>query len=98
MKVYISLPITGYGYEERRRKAATVWLNLRDKGFKPVNPMENGLGKHDSHEKHMRVYFRLLLDCDAIYLCHGWRKSKGCLAERTVAEQCGMLIMEGGAE
>lgn len=98
MKVYISLPITGYNFKDRREYAATVWSNLYDKGFEPVNPMNNGLGEHDSRAEHMKVDFRLLLDCDAIYLCRGWRKSQGCLAEKTVAEQCGMIVMEGGAE
>lgn len=98
MKVYISLPITGYSYTERRGKAAIVSSNLRDKGFEPVNPMNNGLGKHDVREAHMRTDIRLLLDCDAIYLCHGWQKSKGCVLERNIAEQCGMIVMEGGAE
>ena len=98
MKVYISLPITGYSYTERRGKAATVWSNLYDKGFEPVNPLNNGLGEHDSRAAHMRTDFRLLLDCDAIYLCRGWSNSQGCLAEKAVAEQCGMIVMEGGAE
>lgn len=98
MKVYISLPITGYNYTDRRGKAATVYMNLLGKGFEPVSPMDNGLGEHDSRAEHMKVDFRLLLDCDAIYLCRGWRKSQGCLAEKTVAEQCGMIVMEGGAE
>lgn len=96
MKVYISLPITGYSYTERRGKAATVYMNLSSKGFEPVNPMNNGLGEHDSRAEHMKVDFRLLLDCDAIYLCRSWEQSKGCLTEKRVAEQCGLILMEGG--
>ena len=98
MKVYISIPITGYSYKERREKAAAVYMNLLEKGFEPVNPMNNGFGEHDSRAEHMKTDFLLLLNCDAIYLCRGWRKSQGCLAEKTVAEQCGMIVMEGGAE
>ena len=60
MKVYISLPITGYNYTDRRGKAATVYMNLLGKGFEPVSPMDNGLGEHDSRAAHMKADFRLL--------------------------------------
>lgn len=98
MKVYISLPMIDYGYEDRKRKAAIVSINLSEMGFETVNPMHNGLGKYDKIEEHKKVNLRNLLDCDAIYLCRGWRKAQECVADRTVAEQCGMIIMEGGAE
>lgn len=62
MKVYISLPITGYNYTDRRGKAATVYMNLLGKGFEPVSPMDNGLGEHDSRAEHMKVDFRLRLE------------------------------------
>lgn len=89
MKVYISLPIPGYSYTERRGKAATVYMNLAGKGFKPVNPMNNGLGEHDSREDHMRVDFRLLLDCDAIYLCRGGASPKDASRRRPSPSSAG---------
>ena len=98
MRVYISMPMIGYGYEDRKGKAATVYMNLLEMGFEPVNPMNNGLDKHSGSEKNKKVNLHNLLNCDAIYLCRGWRKAQECVADRTVAEQCGMMIMEGGAE
>lgn len=98
MKVYISLPIAGYNITERREYAANVYMYLIKKGFEPVNPLDNGLDVKDSRAEHMKADIRLLLDCDAIYLCRSWEQSEGCLTEKRVAEQCGMIVMEGGAE
>ena len=43
---------------------------------------------------YMAKSIELLLECDAIYLCKGWKKSKGCRAEYEVAKIYGKKIIK----
>ena len=94
MKVYISLPITGKDLQQQKRHADNVAAFLLTAGFTPVNPFNNGLADGASYEQHMKADLRLMLDCDAIYLCKGYHYSKGCLFERDVAVKCGLTIVK----
>ena len=67
---------------------------LRGRGYDPVNPFNNGVSLDAPYEDHMRADLRMLLGCDGIYLLRGWMASRGACLERTVAEACGLLIME----
>lgn len=94
MKVYISLPITGKDLQQQKRHADNVAAFLLTAGFTPVNPFNNGLADDASYEEHMKADLRLMLDCDAIMLCDGWRLSKGCVLESVVAIACGMAMVD----
>ena len=92
MKVYISIPIAGRDIAAQRKTAAEVAKSLKVCGHEPLNPFCNGLPEDAPRAEHMRKDLRMLLRCDAIVLCHGWKYSEGCLLECSVAKQCGMAI------
>lgn len=85
MKIYISLPISGRE-KEAREKADRVRAMLSKEGIVPVNPFEIYSGKDAQYFDHICYDLRALAECDAIFLCEGWEKSKGCLTEKYFAE------------
>lgn len=93
MKVYISLPISGKDIEEQKRHAGDVASFLMTAGFTPMSPFGNGLDKSASYEDHLREDLKMLLGCDAIFMCEGWQGSKGCTLEHEVAVTCGLTIV-----
>lgn len=93
MKVYISLPITGKDIEEQRRHAGDVASFLLTAGHTPVSPFNNGLNANASYEDHLREDLKMLLDCDAIFMCKGASFSAGCLLEDEVATKCGLTVV-----
>lgn len=93
MKVYISLPITGKDIEEQKRHAEDVASFLLMAGHTPVSPFNNGLDANASYEEHMRADLKMLLDCDAIFMCKGASFSVGCLLEDEVATKCGLTVV-----
>lgn len=90
MKIYISTPITGHDPATQRAKAADIAGKIRSLGHEPVNPFDTPPPPACTDEKQRYAYYmgedikRLLL-CDAIFMCEGWRRSKGCKAEYEVA-------------
>ena len=75
-KVYISGAIAHYEMEERRSTFNAAALRLKEQGFDPVNPFENGV-PDDAHWKiHMKADIALLVGCDYIYMLNGWELSK----------------------
>ncbi|MBD5224840.1 MAG: DUF4406 domain-containing protein [Bacteroidales bacterium] len=90
MKIYISIPITGCDPAIQRAKAAEIADKIRALGHEPVNPFDTPLPPAGLSDKERYAYFmgediKRLLMCDAIYMCAGWVKSKGCKAEYDVA-------------
>lgn len=92
-KIYISGAIAHYDLEERKRIFSMVSSELRDKGFIPVNPFDNGLPAEADWRKHMKVDMGLLIQCDYIYMLDGWELSKGAKLELDVASSCGIKVM-----
>ena len=92
-RVYLSGPISGYDYEERRMTFARWAETLRDVGFEPLNPMENGVPKEAASEVHMRADLKMLLECDSIMMLNGWKRSLGARVEHEVALSCGLSVM-----
>lgn len=93
MKVYISIPITGKDIDEQKRHAEDVASFLTEVGHTPVSPFNNGLDANASHEEHMRADLKMLLDCDAVFMCKGASFSAGCLLEDEVATKCGLTVV-----
>ena len=94
MKVYISGKITGTtDYLERFAQAET---RLRVQGFEVVNPAKE-LDKLPKDSTTWRQYmgeaFKLLMECDAIYMLDGWQESKGARLELFVADRTGMTFI-----
>lgn len=94
MKVYISLPISGYtiDHEEARCVFATGVLNA--KGHEAVNPLDvcGAIGDEMDYAACMGRHIEALLRCDAILLVEGWKDSKGCNFR---AQSCRNLRLAG---
>ena len=98
MKIYISLPITGYDLQERKQYAESVKNRLQqiytdseiitpfDVCTDPSLPYEELIGKDIS----------ALLTCDMVYVCKGSSHSKGCRLERYAALIYGIIIARNG--
>lgn len=82
-KVYVSIPITGENYNDQRNHAFVVATNLFQKDYDVITPFDVAMGK----------CIEALLDCDVIYLCKNWQKSKGCLTELQTALVYGKEVM-----
>lgn len=93
VKVYISLPISGRRKEDYTRQAEDDCRRLEMLGFEPVSPLKNGLPTEAPTSEHMKADYKLLLDCDAIYLSGGWEYSHGCMNELQVAADCRKRIL-----
>ena len=91
MKVYISGPMTGKPDYNR----AAFYLaaeRLKRQGHIPKHTawMVDGLDRAD----YMRNSIQLMLTCEAIYLLSGWENSLGAKVEKSIADVCGLQIIE----
>lgn len=93
MKVYVSLPIAGRKKDDYTAHCERAIERLERLGYEPVPPLENGLPTEAPVSEHMRADYKLLLGCDAIYLCDGWEYSHGCMNELQVAADCRMSVL-----
>ena len=103
MKVYLSLPISGYDEMERRSYAARTCglLTFEHEDWEVVNPflvadrlrkerLERGDFSLPSYEELMRADIEVLKGCELIVLCPGWHLSDGCLEEWVESLRMGM--------
>lgn len=84
-KVYVSIPITGENYNDQRNHAFIVATNLFQKGYDVITPFDVVQSLSTPYNTAMGKCITALLDCDVIYLCKNWQKSKGCTAELQAA-------------
>lgn len=92
-RVYISGPIGGYDMEERREAFGRAAEMLKDLGYLPISPMNNGLPDDSTREEHMMVDLAMLMTCEYIYQMRGWTESKGAVLETLVARQLGIEVL-----
>lgn len=92
MKIYISGQITGIAYDKATELFAQAAAALQAKGFRVVNPLNNGLPAGAPWERHMVADIELLFGCEAIYLLANWEGSKGAKIERFIAQATGKQI------
>lgn len=93
-KVYISGPITGMKYLNKREfDFMESFLELY--GFTPVNPF-NIPCENKTWQGYMRADVAELVKCDRIYMLRGWWHSKGAIVELLIAKVLGMKIMFQG--
>ena len=96
MKIYISLPITGYDLQERKQYAESVKKRLQQ-----IYPESEIITPFDVCEDISLPYEELIgndiaaiLSCDAVYVCKDSSHSKGCRLEYYAALIYGKLIMK----
>lgn len=92
-KVYVSIPITGENYNDQRIHAFVVATNLVQKDHEIITPFDVVRSVNTPYNEAMSKCIAALLDCDVIYLCKNWQKSKGCLAELQTALVYGKEVM-----
>ena len=101
-RIYISIPISGYDFEEvkeRARRARERLLydafGLKNGWHRPdvITPFDVCSEPDKPYSYYMGKDIEALLECDAIYLCEGWQNSKGCMAEFEVARIYGKEIL-----
>jgi hypothetical protein len=104
MKVYISGPIKDKEDLNRFNFSQAEDFIRRINGFNPINP--HILGKEldgihfdtpdELYSAYMKIDIRVLLDCDMIYMLHGWEESKGAKLEYHIAKMIGLIIKYEG--
>lgn len=85
MKVYISLPITGFPLKTVKKRAEQYKRQLQANGYDAITPFDVCDDPDKTYAYYMGKDIEALMDCDAIYLAPGWHGSKGCTAEYEVA-------------
>lgn len=91
-RVYISIPISGLNVVQQRAKAGEKADYLKGKGYEVFNPFDVPEPPQEYNSDQKYAYYmgrdiEQLLLCDAIYMCKGWRDSKGCCIEHEIAVQ-----------
>ena len=96
MKIYISLPITGYDLQERKQYAENVRIRLQQ-----IYPDGEIITSFDvcpdssfPYEVLIGNDIAAILSCDAFYVCKDSSHSKGCRLEYYAALIYGKLIMK----
>ena len=98
MKIYISLPITGYDLQERKKYAESVKNRLQQ--IYPygeiITPFDVCADLSLQYEELIGKDIAALLTCDMVYVCKGSNNSKGCRLERYAAIIYGIIIARNG--
>lgn len=98
MKIYISLPITGYDLKERKRYAESVKNRLQQiyPDSEIITPFDVCADQSLSYRELIGKDIAALLTCDMVYVCNGSNHSKGCRLERYAALIYGKIIARKG--
>lgn len=94
MRIYLSIPISSMDEKKQREKADRIKAALSRKGHTVINPFDIIVDKNNPDWfDHMGADLRELSKCDAIFLCNGWKGSKGCNLEMSYAISMGIRQM-----
>lgn len=96
MKIYISLPITGWDIDERRKRAKYIFDKLKQlfPGCVVFNPLDGLNDVSKPWEWYMARDIPYLYDATHVYFDEGWEKSRGCALERAIFEERNGKIIE----
>lgn len=71
---------------------AEKWL--QEQGHRTINPSNLDVIFPDlTYEQYMALDYKLLEMADAIFMLHGWQKSKGACAELSYAKSLGKKVI-----
>ena len=92
-KCYISVPITGRDGDAVEADIIYASALVGKLGYEAVDPtsVEVQPDGESDYATCMGNCIRALLECDAIFMCNGWERSKGCRAEFEVAKVYGLV-------
>ena len=98
MKIYISLPITCYDLQERKKYAENVRSRLKQiyPDGEIITPFDVNPDTSLPYEELIGKDIAALLTCDMVYVCNGSNNSKGCRLERYAALIYGIIIARNG--
>ena len=90
-KAFISLPITGLTDEQIKHNFAKAKKRLEKLGYTVVNSIITTNPKDMNKYVNPPIWFigkslEKLAECDAAYFCTGWKESRGCKIEHSVAK------------
>lgn len=86
MKVYISLPISGFPLPVVKERAEFYKKGLQSSGYDVITPFDVCAEPNKTYAYYMGKDIEALIECDAIFLAPGWHGSRGCTAEYEVAK------------
>ncbi|MCL1933564.1 MAG: DUF4406 domain-containing protein [Candidatus Azobacteroides sp.] len=92
-RIYISGAVSGLAVEEVTAKFNEAEKYLTRRGFRVVSPLKTGIPYSIPCEIHIAINILLLIGCDAVYLLHDWKYSKGATLEKNIAEFTGKKII-----
>ena len=94
MKVYISGKITGLDIEDVKRMFQLAENMLKIAYVDVINPMKISPQKFEPTWKdYMIADIEKLIYCDAIFMIHNWKDSKGAILEHHIAKELGLEII-----
>lgn len=97
MKIYIAGPMSGieeFNYPAFHAAAK----HLRAAGHEVINPAEVCPELGMPWDFYMRKDIAAMLECEAVYLLHGWSASKGACLEHHIARTLDMHVQVEGVE
>ena len=89
MKVYLSMPISGYDINERISHAERAKIALKNVYEDVVTPFDvSPYDPEKSYGQCMKECLSELITCDLVIFDEGWYQSNGCRIEAEVARGC----------
>ena len=89
MKVYFSMPISGYDIQERIEHAKIAKAALLHIYSEVITPFDASPYDPDrSYGECMKECIKALITCDKIIFDKGWYDSNGCRIEAEIARGC----------
>lgn len=96
--IYISLPISGHeDTYEQRLDAAVEYVKEKYPEYEYIitpkdiaERLEDYQIMKPKYKDYLLADMEAIAHCDAIFICKGWRDSKGCIVERAFAKAIGV--------
>lgn len=91
--VFISIPVTGHDMRMVSEHASRVKAFLAKKFVKIYNPLETSTLPGKTERERAEEGMNIIDLCDAVFMCKGWERSRGCLTQHKYAKILGREII-----